>query len=265
MFKHKLLMDQTQGQESSGSAAQSTQATTTTNSTEAQGQSTGTIEQMYGETQTTQQTQATQTQQATKTEAGKEGTASGYEAPPAGTGSGYTDPTKDQQQQQTTETTQSKAEFDETGLSPEAIKEIKDFAAANKLSKEATEQYAKVIKGQAGLIENFKKEQEKIVNDARLKQRNEWYNQLKSDKDFGGDQFEANIKRVDTILEKFMPNTKNMLTSRKAMLPPDVMKDLHGLFKVLLGSDDKFVNGNTTADADAGLNEDEKFLKNYYK
>ena len=155
MFKHKLLMDQTQGQESSGSAAQSTQATTTTNTTQAQGQSTGTIEQMYGETQTTQQTQATQTQQATKTEAGKEGTASGYEAPPAGTGSGYTDPTKDQQQQQTTETTQSKTEFDETGLSPEAIKEIKDFAAANKLSKEATEQYAKVIKGQAGLIENF--------------------------------------------------------------------------------------------------------------
>ena len=58
MFKQKLLMDQTQGQESSGPAAQSTQATTTTNTTQAQGQSTGTIEQMYGETQTTQQTQS---------------------------------------------------------------------------------------------------------------------------------------------------------------------------------------------------------------
>lgn len=254
-MKH-LLMNQATGTESGSGTAQTT---TTATTTEASGSDNGeaAISQMYTTTETTA-TKEQQTQQAVPPKAGEAAAVSGYVEPSAGNGTGYVEP-----KPAAATTTEGEVKFDEAGLTPEAIKSVKDFATANKLSKEATDQYAKVIKDQSTLINDYKANEQKLVEAAREKQKADWYNGLKSDKDFGGDLFQTNLKRVDTILEKFMPETKNMLTSRKAMLPPEVMKDLHKLHQVLLGSEGTMVNGNSAVSA--LLSDDEKFINDYYK
>lgn len=259
-MKH-LLMNQATEANGGSSAAQTTTTAATTQATGSADDGTKAIEQMYTTTETTKAKEQ-QAQQTVQTEAGKADAVAGYTEPPAGNGTGYVEPKAGEAKPAAATTTEGEVKFDETGLTPEAVKEVKDFATANKLSKEAAEQYAKVIKQQATLIEDYKANEQKQIAEAREKQRSDWYNSLKSDKDFGGDLFQTNLKRVDTILEKFMPETKNMLTSRKAMLPPEVMKDLHKMHQVLLGSETTIVNANSNANA--ALSDDEKFIKDYY-
>lgn len=255
-MKH-LLMNQATEANGGSSAAQTT---TTATTTEASG-GTDAIDQMYSTTEAAA-TKEQSTQQAVPTKEGEAAAVSGYVEPPAGNGTGYVEPKPAEAKPAEAKPAEGEVKFDESGLTPEAVKEVKDFATANKLTKEATEQYAKVIKQQATLINDYKANEQKLVEAAREKQKADWYNGLKADKDFGGDLFQTNLKRVDTILEKFMPETKNMLTSRKAMLPPEVMKDLHRMHQVLLGSETTIVNGNSAVNA--LLSDDEKFIKDYY-
>lgn len=191
--------------------------------------------------------------------------ASGYTAPPAGDGTGYKPPEGEQRPTEKEAPIPGENEklFDESGMTKEQIEAVKNFAAANKLTKEAVNEYVTLSKAAKGNFETFKAEQMKAAQAAQAKQRSEWYNSLKTDKDFGGEHFETNLKRVDTVLEKFFPNTKNMLTKAKGMLPPDVMKDMHSIHKLLLGQQGSLVN--PTAPSDAGLSEDERFLANQYK
>ena len=256
-MKHLLMNQATDNNGGSGAA----QTTTTATTTEASG-GTDAIDQMYSTTEAAA-TKEQSTQQAVPPKEGEAAAVSGYTEPPAGNGTGYVEPKPAEAKPAAQATaTEGEVKFDEAGLTPEAIKAVKDFATANKLSKEATDQYAKVIKDQSTLINDYKANEQKLVEAAREKQKADWYNGLKADKDFGGDLFQTNLKRVDTILEKFMPETKNMLTSRKAMLPPEVMKDLHKLHQVLLGSEGTMVNPNSAVNA--LLSDDEKFIKDYY-
>lgn len=259
-MKH-LLMDQATEANGGSSAAQTTTTAATTQATGSADDGTKAIDQMYSTTEAAA-TKEQSTQQAVPTKEGEAAAVSGYTEPPAGSGTGYVEPKPAEAKPAEAKPAEGEVKFDESGLTPEAVKEVKDFATANKLTKEATEQYAKVIKQQATLINDYKANEQKLVEAAREKQKADWYNGLKADKDFGGDLFQTNLKRVDTILEKFMPETKNMLTSRKAMLPPEVMKDLHRMHQVLLGSETTIVNGNSAVNA--LLSDDEKFIKDYY-
>lgn len=191
--------------------------------------------------------------------------ATGYVAPPAGDGTGYKPPEGEQRptEKEAPIPAENEKLFDESGMTKEQIEAVKNFAAANKLTKEALNEYVTLSKAAKNNVEMFEAQRLKVMEEAKVKMRSEWYNSLKTDKDFGGEHFETNLKRVDTVLEKFFPNTKNMLTKAKGMLPPDVMKDMHAIHKLLLGQEGSLVN--PTAPSDAGMSEDEKFLKAMYK
>lgn len=256
-FAKHLLMDQ--ATETNGGGADGTKTSTPPTQTQETGD-TAILQQMYGDAKTPTEEQPKP--ETTKDEKGK----TGYEevvVPPV---SGYEDPTKTTETKvedpaKSKETTETKVEVNVEGLSEDSAKLVKDFAATHKLSKEAADAFASVLKTQTGLVEQFKSQQAQMVEKARSEQKINWYNELKGDKDFGGENFNTNLKRVDTILEKFLPNTKNLLTSRKSMLPPSIMKDLHGLHKVLLGSD-PMVNGDSPS---VQNNDDINFLNNFYK
>lgn len=223
-----------------------------------------TIDALYG-TKPTEPTKVEPPPQGVPTKTSETDPASGYTAPPAGDGTGYKPPEGDPRptEKDAPIPQQDQSTFDESGMTKEQIDAVKNFAAANKLTKEAVNEYVTLSKAAKGNFESFKAEQMKAAQAAQAKQRSEWYNSLKTDKDFGGEHFETNLKRVDTVLEKFFPNTKNMLTKAKGMLPPDVMKDMHSIHKLLLGQQGSLVN--PTAPSDAGLSEDERFLANQYK
>lgn len=100
------------------------------------------------------------------------------------------------------------------------------FAKENKLTKAQVEAYVKFAKAEEAEII---KSQEK----ARIEKRKAWKQELFKDPAFGGEHFDLNVDRVEKVLDKYMPETKKMLTDTKSVLPPYVMKDLLKLSKAL--------------------------------
>lgn len=103
---------------------------------------------------------------------------------------------------------------------------IKKFAKDHKLSKEQVDAYVAQVKAdQAEAQKN---------NDLRVKEtRKAWNEELMADKEFGGENFDKSVHEAEKTLEKYFPNTKKVLTDKKGMLPPYLMKDLLNVAKVL--------------------------------
>lgn len=109
------------------------------------------------------------------------------------------------------------------------VSSIESFAKKHKLSKEAAEDLVALkkaeVKAAMGTLEQ-QKQQAKIQTQET---RRGWYNELKSDPDFGGEKFNHSIHRAEKVLQEFFPGLKKQLTDHKGMLPPYVMKDLKKL------------------------------------
>lgn len=103
---------------------------------------------------------------------------------------------------------------------------INKFAIEHKLTKAQLEAYVKLTKEDEAA--NIKR-QEQLVK----QQRNTWKTELKNDPEFGGENFIKNVDRVEKVLEKYLPDTKKVLTERGSMLPPYIMRDFLRLSKVL--------------------------------
>lgn len=117
---------------------------------------------------------------------------------------------------------------DPTKVIAETLKELGDgydkekiikFAVENKLTKEQVEAYVKLTKEETASFNQKQAEALKV-------QRESWVNELKTDTTFGGEHFDKNVDKVEKLLAKYMPETKKVLTERKGMLPPSLMKDL---------------------------------------
>lgn len=247
----KILMNQ-QGSEGSnnggGKNAQSQNAT----STQTQGDSLS-VGEMYPQgdegTQATPPPQGQQTPQTPQGEAGQK-SATGYEAPKPGEASGYqegdkvTPPVDDKKPAQES-AKEGEIVFDKTGLSDDAVKLVTDFATANKLTKEATEALAKIAKDQTKAADTIRNEMIEKAKQAQEQQKVDWQKKIREDKVFS-ENLEANLKRVDTVLERQFPNVKKVLTETKGMVSPEFMKDLLNLHNVLYGSDSSFTPGEST-------------------
>lgn len=128
-----------------------------------------------------------------------------------------------------TEEEKTKKEFSELVKAlPEAIDKDKltKFALDNKFTKEQLEAYTKLVKEDLDETEKSQKENIKV-------QRNQWKTELMNDPEFGGENFDKNVDRVEKVLQNFMPNTKKVLTERGSVLPPYIMRDYLALSKIL--------------------------------
>lgn len=108
-------------------------------------------------------------------------------------------------------------------------KRVAEFALEHKLTKEQVEAYTKWAKEDQELLQRTQASQIKT-------QRQSWYKELKEDKDFGGENsknFTKNLHEVDKLMDKHMPELKKDLTERKGMLPPNIMKGLLRISKML--------------------------------
>ena len=120
---------------------------------------------------------------------------------------------------------------------PENINKDKlsKFALENGFTKEQIEAYKNLVVEENAQAE--KNSQAQVLNT-----RKAWKDELMSDKEFGGENFDNNVHKVEQVINKFMPNTKKILTERGNMLPPSTMRDLLGIHK-LLNPTDKLVTG----------------------
>ncbi len=147
-------------------------------------------------------------------------------------------------------------------LSEADKKVLGDYFEKHKLPKEARDEMVALKKSEISNQLKAQQDQKALVEKETAKLKSTWYNELKNDKEFGGTNFDANIKMVNRLVGDFMPNVKKMLTDKGGMLPPGTMKDFHFVAKKLYETE-KMVQG------DPGTSETSKpgkfdFLNDYY-
>lgn len=104
--------------------------------------------------------------------------------------------------------------------------ELTKFVDENGLTDKQVEAYVKLEKeNQASLVTD--------KANAVKEQRSAWKGELQGDPEFGGENFDKNVDRVNKVLDKYMPDTKKILTERGTMLPPYIMRDFLKLDKIL--------------------------------
>ena len=139
---------------------------------------------------------------------------------------------------------------------PESINKdkVSKFALDNKLTTEQLKAYTDFVKEDHKSVEAANQEFVKA-------ERTKWKTELTTDPEFGGENFDKNVDRVEKVLEKYMPNMKKVLTERGSMLPPYIMKDFLALSKVLNPVTPPLVTG------DPGQTEskDKNFLEDMYQ
>lgn len=118
---------------------------------------------------------------------------------------------------------------DKGELSDGEVTEVLAFANKHKLAQSVVDD---MIAERKSEVEAWKvstaKSKQDAQNAAKVRQ-NSWYDELKADPDFGGENFGINVKKVDKLVADFMPNIKKELTKGGGMLPPYIMRDFFKL------------------------------------
>lgn len=112
------------------------------------------------------------------------------------------------------------------GVDPADMKLVKAEVTKLKLSPEQAKEYAALKIEERKNATNFAENQQKENDRARTKLKAAWDNELRTDKDFGGETFGKNVQQGERVLQEFFGEWKKDLTKAKAMLPPNVMRGL---------------------------------------
>ena len=150
------------------------------------------------------------------------------------------------------------------GLPKEIATEIKTFAQSikDKPFAEQVKAFADARRKELADAEAWNKNQQKERENAVLRDKAARFEELKNDKDFGGENFKKNLMEVDKVL-KIMPNTKKLLTDTKGMLQPWLMRDLAILAKKLNGTEN--LNNGEPPSSENHKAEEGDFLKDMYQ
>ena len=153
------------------------------------------------------------------------------------------EPPKEEEKKEDAEPDEMDKVIGSEGLAKEDVEEIKSLAAKAKMTPEQVKVLADFRRGEIKAANEYAEKAEREAKLENQRQRAAWHKELKEDKDFGGENFTKNISKAEKVLGEFMPQTKKVLTDRKGMLPPYVMRDLAKLAEHLY-STEKLVTGD---------------------
>lgn len=147
---------------------------------------------------------------------------------------------------------------------PEADKKtFGEYFTKHKIPKEAQQGLVDIVKAEMAAATQLQTQRQKDLEAQVNKTKSDWFNELRNDKDFGGANFDANIKTVNKFINDFMPNTKKMLTEKGGMLPPSTMRDFYSVAKRLFETE-KFVQGDGSGASETKQPDNWKFLSELY-
>ena len=124
---------------------------------------------------------------------------------------------------------------------------MKAFAETHQLTPEVAKAYVEMRKTEIADAAKWVEHNQAEAKRAQQAQRAGWHKELKTDPDFGGDNFAANVAMVDRVLNEFMPGVKKNLTEKQGMLPPYFMRDLAKLGTHLFKTQENLVTGDAPA------------------
>jgi len=126
--------------------------------------------------------------------------------------------------------------LDLVGLDEDAQAKVNEFVKKHGVNEKVGQAYADDLKADKAQAAANAAQDAQDAKNRLVETRREWFEELKTDKDFGGEKFAFNVKQVHKVVEDFMPNLKKQLTAMDAMMPPYVMKDLAKLAGHLYGA-----------------------------
>ncbi len=142
------------------------------------------------------------------------------------------------------------------GLPKEELGKVKEFATKNAMTVVQAKAYADLRKQELVDAQAHAVKQQKDFDAEKIRIRAEWHKELKTDPVFGGEKFDHNVSKAEKVLEDFLPSIKKSLTERKAMLPPDHMRDLAKLADTLYAAE-KLVQGDPAKPAETVVEDDD--------
>jgi hypothetical protein len=126
-------------------------------------------------------------------------------------------------------------------ITEEHLKSVEEFAKANKLSSDAAQ---KLLDNQNQLVKNYITQQE----ESYWKEVSSWEEQLKTDKDFGGEKYSENVTYAQTAFRKYADTETQKLFEEKGYGNyPGLVKMFARIGKEISG--DTFVKGQSNAQA----------------
>jgi hypothetical protein len=141
-------------------------------------------------------------------------------------------------------------------LPKEEAAKMKEFAKTHSVPKEILKAFAELRKTEIKNAETYQANAEKEALLQEQRNRAAWHKELKDDPAFGGEKFDKNVSQTEKVLEEFLPQTKKMLTERKGILPPYLMRDLAKLADHLYATE-KLVQGEPKVETEEKTKEDD--------
>ena len=117
-------------------------------------------------------------------------------------------------------------ELDLKDAEPSVAAKLTELAKTHKLSEEQAKALVNLKKTEIAESKASMEARKKEMDAEVAKLKASWHTELKSDKDFGGQNFGHSLKKIDKVLTEFLGETKKELTASGSMLPPYVMRDL---------------------------------------
>lgn len=154
-------------------------------------------------------------------------------------------------------------ELEVKDLDEKEVQAIKDLAKEMKLTKEQAQTFVEIKKKELVDMKASQDAYEKQVQVEVTKQKAAWHNELKTDPDFGGEKFAHSVAKVEKFISEFMTDTKKVLTERKSMLPPYVMKDILRAANKFYDTE-KLVTGSGASDRNSSKEEKEVSPLDFY-
>ncbi len=155
-------------------------------------------------------------------------------------------------------------EVDVKDLPAAEAEKIQEFAKKNALTKEATQALIDLRKSEVQSQEQAKADFVKKGDRLRAEQKASWDKELREDPTFGKENFAHNVFKVEKVLSQVMTHTKKLLTERKSVLPPYVMRDLAKMHD-LLYEKEALVNGDVVVgDEDSSTKTKDDEIKDFY-
>jgi hypothetical protein len=153
-------------------------------------------------------------------------------------------------------------ELDAKGLPQAEADKLKLFLKKHGAPKELAQALADEKKAELAQAEAARAQAEANALAEVQATRAAWHKELKDDPTFGGEKFAHNVLRAEKVMQDFMVHTKKILTERKGMLPPYVMRDLAHIADRLYATE-KLVQGDPAKPGQEGAKDEDDPLAFY--
>jgi hypothetical protein len=132
---------------------------------------------------------------------------------------------------------------DTEGFLEDEVKELKKLAKESKLSPEQVKAVMDFKRSEIKKLNEVLAKKEETMKAQKSEVLKKWKEDLKTDPNFGGENFNKSLKMVGRVLQDFLPESNKKIAESGGAWHPTLMKEFRNLAEVLYSNKDNLVRG----------------------